>query len=109
MLGSPHLVSLRNLHLHVSDLGDEGCKDILESGILKRLKVLDLRYGCVHDEGAGTLADCPDIRNLERLCLANNELTETGEEVLHGLDIPVVCNSQYDVGSDEYLYMGDME
>jgi len=109
LLGSPHLVSLRNLHLHVSDLGDEGCKDILESGILKRLKVLDLRYGCVHDEGAGTLAACPDVRNLERVCLANNELTEVRKVVLQRLGIPVVCDSQYDVGSDAYLFMGDME
>jgi uncharacterized protein (TIGR02996 family) len=106
---SPHLPSLINLHLHGCDLGDEGCVDIVESGILKRLKVLDLRHGCITDEGARTLAACPDIKRLELLSLENNELTDVGRELLNGIGIPVRCTSQNEPGEDQYLWSGDME
>jgi uncharacterized protein (TIGR02996 family) len=109
LLRSPNLPSLAALHLHASDLGDEGCRDIVDSGILKRLQVLDLRHGCIRDEGARTLAACPDVKRLELLSLANNELTEAGQEVLRGLGIPVRCDYQHDEGNYEYLYSGDME
>jgi uncharacterized protein (TIGR02996 family) len=108
-LHSPHFPALRHLHLHASDLGDEGCWDIVESGILKRLKVLDLRFGRIGDEGARILADCPDTRRLEHLSLEDNELTMTGRNLLHGLGIDVRMNAQYEPGSDQYLWSGDME
>ncbi len=108
-LRSPHFPALRYLHLHGSDLGDAGCRDLVESGILKRLKVLDLRFGCIGDEGARILAGCPDTRRLERLSLANNELTPAGCELLEGLGIEVRVDSQHEPGSDEYLWSGDME
>jgi uncharacterized protein (TIGR02996 family) len=109
LLHSPHLKSLTNLHLHGSDLGDEGCQDIVESGILRRLKVLDLRHGCIHDDGARLLAACPDLRNLELLNLESNELTEEGQAVLRRLGINVRCEIQNTVGENSYLYSGDME
>jgi uncharacterized protein (TIGR02996 family) len=109
LLESPHLPSLTHLHLHASDLGDAGCADIVRSGILRRLKVLDLRHGCIQDEGARTLASCPDLKRLELLSLADNELTEEGQAVLSGLGIPVRCEGQHEPGSDEYLWSGDME
>jgi hypothetical protein len=109
LLHSPHLPSLTHLHLHGCDLGDEGCADIVRSGILQRLKVLDLRHGCVRDEGARLLAECPDVRRLELLSLEDNELTEAGQALLHGLGIPVRCASQHRPGEDRYLWSGDME
>jgi uncharacterized protein (TIGR02996 family) len=109
LIHSPHLTSLRHLHLHASGLGNEGCEEIVRSGLLKRLKVLDLRHGCVQDEGALTLAACPDIKNLEFLCLADNELTPVGQAALKRLGIPVECDTQNEPGSDAYLYSGDME
>ena len=68
-------------------LEDEGCRDIVESGILKRLKVLDLRHGRITDEGARTLAACPDLARLERLDLSHNELTPEGEFLLADLNL----------------------
>jgi hypothetical protein len=109
LVHSPHLTSLKELHLRASDLGDEGCADIVRSGILKRLEVLDLRFGRVTDAGARTLAECPDVRRLRRLNLEDNQLTDAGQELLRGLGIDVRCEQQFDVGSDEYLYSGDME
>jgi uncharacterized protein (TIGR02996 family) len=82
LLQSPHLRSLSHLQIHRSDLGNVGCTEIVTSGILKRLKVLDLRYGEIDDSGARTLADCFDLRNLELLDLGRNALTQTGIDVL---------------------------
>ncbi len=109
LLRSPHFPALRKLLLRASDLGDKGCKQIVKSGILKRLTVLDLRHGCITDAGARTLAECPDVRNLELLNLADNQISEEGVALLGGLGINVGLESQHEVGSDEYLYSGDME
>jgi hypothetical protein len=109
LLYSPHLPARTRLHLQASDLGNAGCADIVRSGILKRLKVLDLRHGCVRDAGARVLAECPDVRRLELLSLEDNELTGVGRALLQGLGINVRCQSQHQQGSDEYLYSGDME
>jgi uncharacterized protein (TIGR02996 family) len=110
LVHSPHLTSLKELHLRASDLGDEGCAEIVRSGILKRLEVLDLRFGRVTDAGARLLAECPDVRRLRRLNLEDNQLTDVGRAALRGPGIDVVrCEHQLEVGSDEYLYSGDME
>jgi uncharacterized protein (TIGR02996 family) len=108
-VGSPHFPALEELHLHASDLGDEGVKEIIDSGILKRLKVLDLRHGCVGNEGARLLAACPDVRRLERLELAYNEIGPEGVALLTGLGGVVRLGYQHEAGSDQYLYSGDME
>ena len=49
---SPHLKSLTHLRLRLTDFGDKGVEEIVSSGMLKRLKVLDLKGGCVTDDGA---------------------------------------------------------
>src|SRR5262245_24689029 len=61
---SPHLKSLRHLEFALSDIGDAGCEEIVASGLLKRLKVLDVCLGTITDDGARTLAECPDLQNL---------------------------------------------
>src|SRR5205807_17255 len=71
---SPHLKALTNLRLRLTDFSDAGAKEIVESGILKRLKVLDLQGGCITDDGAKLLAGCPDLKNLEFLNLRRNAL-----------------------------------
>jgi uncharacterized protein (TIGR02996 family) len=109
LVRSRHLPALKHLHIHGSDLGDAGCEDIVASGILRRLETLDLRFGCISDDGARTLAACPDIRRLTHLSLADNELSAAGVAILSGLGIDVRVDSQNPVGSGEYLYTGDME
>jgi uncharacterized protein (TIGR02996 family) len=109
LLNSPYLTSLRNLHLHASDLGDVGCEEIVNSGILKRLRILDLNHGRITDAGARVLAECPDVRNLELLGLNNNQLGDDSEDFLPALGIKVRDAEQQEVGSDEYLWTGDVE
>jgi uncharacterized protein (TIGR02996 family) len=104
-----NLPALKHLHIHGSDLGDEGCVDLVASDILRRLETLDLRFGCITDAGAHTLASCPDIRRLKYLSLGSNQLTEEGIALLQGLGIDVRVDGQEEVGSNTYLYTGDME
>jgi hypothetical protein len=59
---SENLVGLTHLRLRLTELGDEGCALLVESGMIERLSVLDLRLGSITDAGAETLADCPAMR-----------------------------------------------
>jgi uncharacterized protein (TIGR02996 family) len=79
---SPHLHHLTHLQLRYCDLGDVGCTDLATSGVLKKLKVLDLCHGEITDAGARILADCPDLKRLERLDVTDNALTQTGIDSL---------------------------
>src|SRR5262249_39246741 len=46
---SPHLRSLTHLRLLLTDFGDDGVEEVVASGVLQRLRVLNLSYGCVTD------------------------------------------------------------
>jgi uncharacterized protein (TIGR02996 family) len=117
LLRSPNLPSLTHLRLRVCSMGDEGCTEIVRSGILGRLKSLDLRHGRIIDEGARTLAACPDIRRLEWLDLSRNAVGTDGVAVLRQLRIPVRLDDQHepteggqaDLDSGGYLYEGEQE
>jgi uncharacterized protein (TIGR02996 family) len=78
---SPHLKSLTHLQLRCCDGGDAMAQDVVFSGILRRLKLLDLRHGCVTDEGARELARCPEVKGLP-IDLCNNRLTDHGVSAL---------------------------
>jgi uncharacterized protein (TIGR02996 family) len=112
LLHSPNLPSLQHLRLRCSSLGDEGCAEIVASGILKRLKTLDLRHGRITHVGARTLADCPDVRNLQWLDLDRNALTARGVARIRALGIPVRIDNQQtraEVREGRYLYEGEFE
>src|SRR5207249_4356169 len=78
VLLSPHLPSLTHLQVHMTTFGAAGCLAVIRSGALRRLKILDIGYGNMTDEGARLLADCPDLKNLERLDVSRNALTAQG-------------------------------
>jgi len=111
VVNSPHLPSLTHLRLRLSDMGDAGAEEIVQSGILKRLKMLDLMHGRITDAGARALAASPDIRNLELLDVSFNRLTPAGIDALLALGIKVLTRDQHaaDVDDEEYLYHGDIE
>jgi uncharacterized protein (TIGR02996 family) len=110
---SPHLTGLTHLRLRLTDFGDDGVREIIGSGILKRLKVLDLRHGRVTDEGAKLLAACPDLKHLEHLDLSRNCITEAGAETLTATNVSVELGYQRLPGGDDeylrYLNQGDYE
>jgi uncharacterized protein (TIGR02996 family) len=109
LLKSPHLASLTHLRIQQTALGDRGCSAIARSGILKRLKFLDLARGSITDKGAHTLARCPDLRNLQVLDVSYNALTEGGVQALRAAGITVRAEDQHDEDDTHYLYEGEME
>ncbi|HTU21133.1 MAG TPA: WGR domain-containing protein [Gemmataceae bacterium] len=114
---SPHLQTLTHLRLRLTNFGDAGAKEIVESGILKRLKVLDLQGGCITDEGARLLAGCPELKHLDYLNLSRNALTKAGEEAIAATGVQSTVSSQHGEASGdfgggeipEYLFEGDIE
>ena len=112
---STHLTKLTHLRLRLTDFGDKGAKEIVDSGILKRLKVLDLQSGCITDDGAELLANCPDLKNLEYLNLKSNAMTAVGTAALEKTKVKVNVTGQHNhrqpFGDElpEYLYEGDIE
>jgi uncharacterized protein (TIGR02996 family) len=114
---SPHLKALTHLRLRLTDFGDAGAKEIVESGILQRLKVLDLRGGRITDTGAQLLAGCPDLKHLDHLNLTRNGLTTAGEQAIKATGVKADVSAQHGATSGEaedgevpeYLYEGDIE
>jgi uncharacterized protein (TIGR02996 family) len=110
-----NLPKLTHLAMRYTDFGDDGIREIIDSGILNRLKVLDLLGGCVTDEGAKLLAACPDAKNLERLNLDTNAMTASGIKALKGAKINGTAENQhtsvppFDDELPEYLFYGDIE
>jgi uncharacterized protein (TIGR02996 family) len=111
LVASPHLAALTHLQIRGCSGGDEMVEDIVSSGVLKRLRVLDLRHGRVTDAGARLLADCPDSRRLEVLDLVGNRLTDAGAAALSGAGIKARADQQLTPqhGEDHYLWAGDSE
>jgi uncharacterized protein (TIGR02996 family) len=111
ILQSRYLQKLSHLQFRLSDMGDDGCAEFVRSGILGRLKLLDLMFGRITDAGARTLAGCPQLKNLELLELSHNRLASAGINALQATGIKVQAGNQYAAdGHDmEYLWMGDME
>ena len=93
-------------------MGDEGIHEFITSGILKQLQWLDLRHGCVSDEGARLLAACPDAKRLERIDLSRNAVTADGLAALRAAGVNAVANNPLtpsELESREYLREGDFE
>lgn len=109
VLRSPHLPSLTHLQVRMTTFGDEGCRTIIQSGALRRLKALDLGYGNMTDAGARLLAACSDLKNLEVLDVSRNALTARGLTALRAAGIRVVADNQHAPDEEEYLYEVDFE
>jgi hypothetical protein len=75
-------------------MGDAGCEQVVRSGILKRLQVLDLQFCGITDRGARILAESPDIHHLRHLDLEDNWLTAEGIALLESRGIPARVGQQ---------------
>ncbi len=109
VLRSPHLPRLTHLQVHMTTFGDSGCHHIVDSGILRRLKVLDLGYGNMSDDGARALAGSPDLKNLEELIVTRNALTDRGVAALKATGVRVVADDQHGPDEMDFLYEVDLE
>lgn len=109
VLHSPNLPNLTHVQIHTIDRGDEGCRRIIASGILRRLKTLDVGYGNMTDEGARLLAACPDLKHLDSLDVSRNALTVDGIAALRATGIRVVADEQHGTDEDDDVYDSDVE
>lgn len=114
---SEYLKGLTHLCLRLSDFGDAGVEEIISSGLINRLRVLDIQGGCVSDDGAKELAACPAVKNLQFLNLRSNALTAEGVAALKAAKIKANTENQHtttrvnatDGEMPEYLFEGDIE
>jgi uncharacterized protein (TIGR02996 family) len=102
LLRSKNLPALAHLQVHMTTFGDEGIVRIVSSGILKRLKTLDLGYGTMTDAGARALAACPDLKHLSVLDVSRNSLTPAGIRALRATGVGMVAENQHDEEDDSY-------
>ena len=100
-------MSLTHLQLRLSDVGDAGIEEIIQSGLLRRLKVLDLRHGAVTDEGARALAASPDVKHLDRLDLAWNRIGPAGQAALRKTGVNVHLIRQHGADAEQWNLFGD--
>jgi uncharacterized protein (TIGR02996 family) len=112
LVRSKNLPALKNLTLHRSDMGDAGCREVADSGVLGRIEVLDLSHGCVTDEGARILSGAKHYKHLEQLILVDNRLSEDGLALLRRRGLELLADNQQvpdDRGcfDDAYLYDED--
>jgi uncharacterized protein (TIGR02996 family) len=105
---SPHLPALE--HLQIRGIREIGriVGDLVKSGILRRLRTLDLGSSSLTDVGARQLAECPDIRHLESLNLTNNALSAEGITALEATGVRLIADEQHDP-SDRYYFYVDVE
>jgi uncharacterized protein (TIGR02996 family) len=103
LVRSENLPALAHLQVHMTTFGDEGVERIVSSGILKRLKTLDIGYGNMTDEGARVLAASPDLKNLDVLNVSRNALTQAGVRALLATGVSVVVEDQHDAEETDYL------
>lgn len=114
---SEHLKNLTHLCLRLTDFGDAGVEEIIASGLINRLRVLDIQGGCISDEGAKALAACPAVKNLQFLNLRSNALTADGVAALKAAKVTANTTNQHTTTSvsaadgemPEYLFEGDIE
>lgn len=89
LFASAHLVSLKHLALRLPGFGDVGVDELIASGMIARLKGLDLCRCEITDDGGQALANCPAVTNLEYLHLDNNYLSPVGIEALAAVGVQV--------------------
>ncbi|MEN0065287.1 MAG: TIGR02996 domain-containing protein [Myxococcota bacterium] len=107
---SPHLQAIGQLSLWQSSAGDAGVAELLRSGMLARLHILNLSYGTITDEGARMIAESEAPKTLQSLTLTQNRLTPDGIALVEGCGIGhVVAQNQRDEDNIWYLYHGDIE
>ncbi len=112
--GSTLLTQLRTLQLCLPYEGDRIARVLRETGLWPNLRVLDLSYTGLTDEGARHLSRVAGIRNLEQLVLHGNPyLSDAAAEVLNRLNIPVLLSpsdmdpeADREAGEDDFYGQG---
>lgn len=109
---SKNLPNLKRIELYCTEIGNDGLRELIDSGLYARLKTLNLIHGTITDEGAQLLVDA-GVGHLEGLNLTGNYLTRAGVQQLEATGVNLLANDQLsgepDGDSQEHLWHGDME
>ncbi|MEZ6125154.1 MAG: WGR domain-containing protein [Planctomycetaceae bacterium] len=108
---SKNLPSLKHVHLFLTDFGDQGVTELVNSELLPRLKSLSLANGAISDEGARLLSEA-DLSGLEELDVSGNYLTRTGVALIKKAFPKVKAGEQHTgnpADEREHLFHGDIE
>lgn len=97
---SAHFPIIQYLTLRLPGFGDAGVDELIASGMLARLKGLDLCRCEITDDGARALAGCSAVSALEYLHLDNNLLSPIGIEALAAVGVTVSDRQMYGDGGD---------
>ena len=111
LCAADHMPSLCRLSLKSSHFGDEGIDLLIRSGLLGRLRSLDLEYGAVTDVGAQLLA-ATDLRRLELLNVNGNYISPERVLELRAACPRLISDRQHFGEPDDdlqHLFYGDME
>jgi hypothetical protein len=87
--GGNHLPSLKYLGLRNSEIANELAQFIKGDPILDRIEILDFSRGTIDDTGAEALVDNPAIKNLKKLDLHHNFISDEWAAKLEDLGIKV--------------------
>jgi hypothetical protein len=84
------LRNLKSLALELPTFGDEGVRELVDSGFLRRLQHLRLPHCNITDDGTLLLASDPHLSDLRSLDLSYNLLSPIGMDALaqRGFEIP---------------------
>jgi uncharacterized protein (TIGR02996 family) len=94
-LAAAQFGQLVDLTLRTANDGNLVCVEIVRSGILRRLKRLDLRNCGITDDGAAELARSPDLAHLDVLDVGGNLITPLVVSRLQEAEIRVQWDSQW--------------
>jgi uncharacterized protein (TIGR02996 family) len=109
LVTSLNLPRLESLRLREGSLIETDCRHIIDSGILKRLRVLELIDCALEDAEAAVLASCPDLARLELLNVDGNWLSDTGIEALRSTGVRLEVGTQDESFLDDSFYEDDWE
>lgn len=99
---------LRHLALGNSEIQDEIAAAVADSAILNDLESLDLSLGIMTDEGAEKLLNSPRVKNLRKLNLHRNFISESVANRFRTLGIEVDVDGQEkpaEYGGEIYRYV----
>ncbi len=92
---SPLSLTLKDLAIVDLNFDDGSIDTLLSTGMISRLKRLDLSRNIITDDGALALAAHPDVAKLEYLSLDKNLLTAIGIEALAAVGHRISADQQF--------------
>jgi len=89
-----HLANFRHMRLRYCDDGDRLVRTLIRSGLMRRLKTLDLQHGNIGDQGVRAFVQSDCARRLSTLDLRYNRISDGGLEQLESLNCDVIAHPQ---------------